>query len=299
MNNDGNEEIKEVKISRKTLYIAMGAVVIIGLGIAALMGAFGNLTDPGEVADNGEIVATVNGEEVTRAEFDQVLEQQKMQYEMQQGIDLDSEEMADMLNELKEHVFEQHFAVPILLEQKAKEMDIEVSEEAVEERYQEYATQFGGEEVLEEQMADLEVTRDELDQDIIRELIIHGYIEQYLEDYLDNNPEEQIDQDDIALNREELENQYEQIISQYEQVSEMLEDEDPDMPREQLEMQISQLEEQYGHILEAENFEEVEQDLENAMIEDRVSRERQEKESRILMEHIDKLLEESEIETNF
>jgi len=299
MNNENNENVKQVKISRKTVYIAVAAVAVIGLGIAAMLGVFGDLTEPGEVADNGEIVATVNGEEVTRAEFNQVLEQQKMQYEMQQGVDLDSEEMSDMLNQLKEHVLEQHFAVPILLEQKAKEMDIDVGEEEIEERYQEYATQFGGEDALEEQMASLEITREELDQDIIRELTIHNYIERYLEEYLEENPEERIDQDDIELSTEEVENQYQQLLSQHERISEMLEEEDPDMPREQLEMQLSQLEEQYGHILEADSFEEIEADLEKEMAEERITRERQEKETRILMEHIDELLEDSEIETNF
>ncbi len=299
MNNDSTEDIKQIKNSRKIVYIAIAAVVIIGLGIAALTGVFGDLTEPEEAAENGEIVATVNGEEITGAEFNQVLEQQKMQYEMQQGVDLDSEEMADMLSDLKEHVFEQHFAVPILLEQKAKEMDIDVSEEEIEERYQEYATQFGGEEALKEQMATVDITRDELDQDIIRELTIHSYIEGYLEEYLDDNPEEQIDQEDIEVGKEELENQYQQVLSQYDQVSGMLEEEDPDMPREQLEMQLSQLEEQYGYILEAESFEEIKEDLEKEMIEDRVTRERQQKETEILMEHIDELLKESEIETNF
>jgi len=299
VNNDSTEDIKQIKNSRKIVYIAIAAVVIIGLGIAALTGVFGDLTEPEEAAENGEIVATVNGEEITGAEFNQVLEQQKMQYEMQQGVDLDSEEMADMLSDLKEHVFEQHFAVPILLEQKAKEMDIDVSEEEIEERYQEYATQFGGEEALKEQMATVDITRDELDQDIIRELTIHSYIEGYLEEYLDDNPEEQIDQEDIEVGKEELENQYQQVLSQYDQVSGMLEEEDPDMPREQLEMQLSQLEEQYGYILEAESFEEIKEDLEKEMIEDRVTRERQQKETEILMEHIDELLKESEIETNF
>ncbi len=298
MSNDNNENVKQINISRKTLYLAIAAIAVVGIGIAAMLGLFGDLTGPEEAAANGEVIATVNGEEVTRAEFEQALEQEKMQYEMQ-GIDLDSEEMSEMLRELEEHVLENYFVVPILLEQRAREMDITASEEEIEERYQEYATQFGGEEELEEQMAALDLSREELEQDITRELILHNYIDRYLEEYLEDNPDEKIDRDDIELEAEEVENQYQQILDQYNQITEMLEEDDPDMPREQLEMQLSQVEERYGHLLEAESFEDVKEEMEEEMIEERIARQRQEKEQRILMEHIETLLEASEVETDF
>jgi len=298
MSNDNNENVKQINISRKTLYLAIAAIAVVGIGIAAMLGLFGDLTGPEEAAANGEVIATVNGEEVTRAEFEQALEQEKMQYEMQ-GIDLDSEEMSEMLRELEEHVLENYFVVPILLEQRAREMDITASEEEIEERYQEYATQFGGEEELEEQMAALDLSREELEQDITRELILHNYIDRYLEEYLEDNPDEKIDRDDIELEAEEVENQYQQILDQYNQITEMLEEDDPDMPREQLEMQLSQVEERYGHLLEAESFEDVKEEMEEEMIEERIALQRQEKEQRILMEHIETLLEASEVETDF
>ncbi len=298
MNNENNEKDKQINISPKTMYIAIAAVAIIGLGIAAMLGVFGDLTGTGEKADNGEVVATVNGEEVTRAEFNQAFEQEKMQYEMQ-GIDLESEEMSEMLGELEEHVLENYFIIPILLEQKAKEMGVEATEEEVEERYQEFVVQVGGEEELEEQMAAADITREELEQDLVRELTIQNYLEQYLEEYFEDNPDERVDKDDIELSAEEVENRYQQIQGQYDQIAQMLEEDDPDMPREQLEMQLSQLEEQHGPILEAAGFEEVETELEEKIIEERVAQKEQEKEQGILMNHIEKLQEESEIETNF
>ncbi len=298
MNNENNEKDKQINISPKTMYIAIAAVAIIGLGIAAMLGVFGDLTGTGEKADNGEVVATVNGEEVTRAEFNQAFEQEKMQYEMQ-GIDLESEEMSEMLGELEEHVLENYFIIPILLEQKAKEMGVEATEEEVEERYQEFVVQFGGEEELEEQMAEADITREELEQDLVRELTIQNYLEQYLEEYFEDNPDERVDKDDIELSAKEVENRYQQIQGQYDQIAQMLEEDDPDMPREQLEMQLSQLEEQHGPILEAAGFEEVETELEEKIIEERAAQKEQEKEQGILMNHIEKLQEESEIETNF
>ena len=298
MTNGNNGNMKQPNISRKILYIAIAVIVVAGIGIAAVSGAFEDLIEPEDVAVNGGIVATVNGEEVSRAEFEEALEQEKRQYEMQ-GIDLDSEEMSDMLKELEQHVLETYFVVPILIEQKAEKRGIEVSEDEIEERYQEYAIQFGGEEQLEEQMEAVEITREELDQDIGRELTIHKYIDQYLEEYLEENPEERIDRENIELSEEEVENQYQQLLDQYEQLQEMMEEEDPDMPRQQLEMQLSQLDEQYGHLLEADSFEEIRPELEEEMIEESIARERQEKEQRIMMELIEKLKEESDVETGF
>lgn len=299
MSGENNENTKQVKVSRKTLYIAAAVfVVAAAIGAAAFGGFFGDLTDPAEVAENGEIVARVNGEEVTRAEFETILEQEKMQYEMQ-GIDLESEEMSDMLGELQQHVLENYFVIPMLLEQKAEEKGIEISEAEIENRYQDYVAQFGGEEQLKEQMAAVDVTRDELDQDIIRELTIQNYIEQFLEDYLEENPEERIDKESIELSEEEVEGRYQQLQEQYARLKEMIEEDDPDLPREQLEMQLLQVEEQYGEALAEENFEEIKPVLKEEMIEERAAREKQEKEQGILMAHIEKLREASEIETYF
>lgn len=299
MSGENNENTKQVKVSRKTLYIAAAVfVVAAAIGAAAFGGFFGDLTDPAEVAENGEIVARVNGEEVTRAEFETILEQEKMQYEMQ-GIDLESEEMSDMLGELQQHVLENYFVIPMLLEQKAEEKGIEISEAEIENRYQDYVAQFGGEEQLKEQMAAVDVTRDELDQDIIRELTIQNYIEQFLEDYLEENPEERIDKESIELSEEEVEGRYQQLQEQYARLKEMIEEDDPDLPREQLEMQLLQVEEQYGEALAEENFEEIKPVLKEEMIEERAAREKQEKEQGILMAHIEDLREASEIETYF
>lgn len=299
MTSENNENTKQVKVSRKTMYIAAAVFVVAAvIGAAAFLGVFEDLTDPAEVSENGEIVARVNGEEVTRAEFETILEQEKMQYEMQ-GMDLESEEMSDMLGELQQHVLDNYFVIPILLEQKAQEEGIEISEEEIEDRYQDYVAQFGGEEQLKEQMAAVDVTRDELDEDIIRELTIQNYIEQYLEEYLEENPEEQIDKESIELSEEEIEHRYQQLQEQYARLKEMIEEDDPDLPREQLEMQLLQIEEQYGEILEEENFEEIKPVLKEEMIEERAAREKQEKEQSILMAHIEELQEESEVETYF
>ena len=296
MDHEKKENEAGVRMTRKTAYIAIAVVLVAGLGIAgAFLGLFDGITGMDE-----DVVATVNGEVVTEEEFNQAMEQEKMQYQAQ-GVDLESEEMAEMLADLEEQVLDNYFIISILLEQKAEEQGIEISDEEIEERYQEYAAQFGGEEQLLEAMEDAGLNREDLDEDIIRELTIQNYLDQYLETYLEENPDERIEADKVELSDEEVEEYYQQMRSQYDEIKEVVEAEDPEVPAEQqemMEMQFAQIEEQYGDIMEADDFEEVKPQLEEEMREERVAQEKQEKEQRILMAHIEELREESDVEKN-
>ncbi|GEM_PF-1017570 len=308
----------DVKVTSKNIYIAIAAAVLIiaGLGISFVLGVFNSLTDVAEETEldetveeteldettegveeteNGTVIATVNGKEVTRGEFNEALDREIAQYEMH-GIDMESEEMQGMEDEIKEQVFENYFVVPILLEQKAEQANIEISDEEISNRYSEYETQFGGEEALEAQMEQLGMTRDDLEEEIVRELSLQKYLDQYLENYLEENPDEVIDEEEIKPDEEEVKEFYNQLVDSYAELEAMLEEEDSEMPREQIEMQQSQIEEQFRDILEAEDFEEARPILEEEMREDQVAQERQEKEQRIFTELIEKLREESEIE---
>lgn len=297
---ENKENVKKTDTSRKTKTICIAAAVIVvaTVGLAFALGAFEGITDPQEVPDNEEVVATVNGETVSRVEFEQALEQEKMQYQMQ-GIDLDSEEMSEMLSELENHVLNNYFVIPILLEKRAEAAGINISEDEIEDRYQDYVAQLGGEEQLEEQMAAVDLSRDDLDQDISRELTITKYIEQYLEDYYEENPDEKVDEASIDLSDDEIEEQYQQLLNHYNNLQEMLEEDDPDMPREQLEAQLSQIEDNYGEMLEEDNFEDIKPILREEMLERRIAQETQAKEQQILTDHFEELREESDIEINY
>ncbi len=297
---ENKENVKKTDTSRKTKTICIAAAVIVvaTVGLAFALGAFEGITDPQEVPDNEEVVATVNGETVSRVEFEQALEQEKMQYQMQ-GIDLDSEEMSEMLSELENHVLNNYFVIPILLEKRAEAAGINISEDEIEDRYQDYVAQLGGEEQLEEQMAAVDLSRDDLDQDISRELTITKYIEQYLEDYYEENPDEKVDEASIDLSDDEIEEQYQQLLNHYNNLQEMLEEDDPDMPREQLEAQLTQIEDNYGEMLEEDNFEDIKPILREEMLERRIAQETQAKEQQILTDHFEELREESDIEINY
>ncbi len=290
MSSEERNDSQNITITRKTVFIALAILLVAGLVIGASLGAFESLA---KVFQGEEIVATVNGEEITKEEFAQVLEQQKLQYQMQ-GIDLNSEEMLPMLKDLEQQVLYNNFIIPILLQQKAKET-ITVSEEEVEEHYQQYVAAFGGEAELEQQMEAANISRKELDEEIIRELSIDKYLESYMEKYLEDHPEERIDED-IEFSLDEIEDYYQQLREAYDEMKKILEENDPEMPLEQVEMQYQMLVAQYGDPLVEDNFAEIKPLLEKTMRQGKVGQAREEKMQRVIMEHIEDLQEKSEIE---
>ncbi len=242
-----------------------------------------------------QVVATVNGEEIYRDDFEQALEQEKMQYEMQ-GMDLDSEEMADSLKELEQHVLDNYFIVPTLIKQKAEEEGITASDEEIEERYQEYVTAFGGEDELLEQLEAANMSRADINEDIALELSIQNYLDYYMEQYLEENPEEKVVEDEIEVTAEELEEHYQQLRSDYKEIKELLEEGDPEMPIEQIEAYYELLTEQYGDSLEKDDFESIKLQLEEEIREEVTAQMKEEKLQRVISEHVRKLREQSDIE---
>lgn len=318
MNPVKGEKNRDVNLARVKTMLPIALVLMLLMGAGLLIGGCGEepgdtgpVDETGQAAETGdpenaageeepgegqEIVAMVNDQKVTRTEFEQVLQQQVMQYQMQ-GMDLESEDMSDQLRELEEQVLENYFITPILLKQKASEEGIEVSENEVEERYREYVAQFGGEEQLLEQMEALNLSRDELNNEIIQELTLQKYLEQYLDTYLEENPGEKIIEEEIEITTEDMKEQYRQLQEEYARLLEILEEEDPEIPSEQVEMQVEQVEEQYGYLLD-NDFEDIKPELEEEMRREIAAGERHQKEQRILMAHVEELREEGQIEKN-
>ncbi len=286
MSGDGTERQRGFGLFGKVARMAVAMVLVLGLAAGSALSA----CDSAPV----EAVATVNGEEIAMEEFDQVMEQQKMQY-MMQGIDLESDEMADALRELEQQVLHSYFIYPTLLRQRAEEVGTVVSENEMEERYEEYAADFGGEDQLKEQLEAAGMSREDLDEQILRELSIGKYVDAYLEGYLEEHPEERIDED-MEIGGDEVEERYQQLLGHYNELKGMLEADDPEVPVEQVEAQYEQLREQYGDLLEEGDFEGIKPQLEEEMRQERVTQERQDKENRVIMGHIEELQEESDIE---
>ncbi len=276
------------KGSRKALAVIILAVLVMS---AFLVACDGDRT----AVQHDEVVAKVNGEEIYRNDFEQALEQEKMQYEMQ-GMDLDSEEMSDTLKEIEQHVLDNYFIVPTLIKQKAEEEGITVSEQDIEERYQEYVVAFGGEEEFLEQLEAANMSHEGIKEDIANELSIQRYLDYYLDEYLEANPEERVVAEEIDITTADLEEHYQQLRNDYDEIKGLLEEDDPEVPVEQLEIYYELLKEQYGVLLKEDDFEAIKPQLEEEMKEQRAAQMREEKLQRLFLEHITKLREESDIE---
>jgi len=211
-------EPAETGSNRKKSFIIIGVVILLvaALGVSSFYGVFDGLMgdDPDPVAENGvpengEVVATVNGEEIYEDELNMMVEQelqQEMQQLQMQGIEMPEEDMAQRREALKRQSME-ILIVLTLLSQKVEEEGITADEAEVDTEYDQMAEQFGGEEMLEQQMDMAGSSPGELRDEIADSLAIQEYFESYMEEQ-----EEEID-----FTEEELREVYRQFEGQIEE----------------------------------------------------------------------------------
>ena len=168
----------------------------------------------------GDTLATVNGQEITRGEFDLQVDVFKSQFEAQ-GQEIEPE----MLSQIHQQVFQTLITVEVVV-QEAEKQDIQVSEEEIDEELAELAEFSGGKEQLEAQLAERGLTIDDHRKWIRNNLLIEYFVEDYLEGELSD--------EDLEVTADELE-------ARYDQYKEMTEDPEPlEDIREQLELQIQE-----------------------------------------------------------
>jgi len=181
-----------------------------------------NLEVVGE-GDESAVVATVNGSEILKEELMAMEEQQKQQLAMQ-GLDPDSEEADQMMEEMRPDMLDNIVMVE-LLQQEAQEEGITVEDDEVDEYYQQVAQQAGGEEMLEQQLEEAGITEDEIKSDIYNQMLVEQYMDQYI---AENVPE-----DELEFSEEELREFYEQQQQQMEQQMQLEEEMEDEMEIEQ------------------------------------------------------------------
>ncbi len=169
-----------------------------------------NLDVIGE-GDESAVVAEVNGEEITKEELLAMEEQEKQQMAMM-GMDPDGAEAEQMMEEMRPEILE-NLVLLSLLEQQAEKEGVTVEEEDVEEYYQQFVEQAGGEEAFNQQLEQSGITEDELKKDIADQLPT----ELYLEKYIDEN----FDEDELDITEEELRELYETQQQQMQQQQQM------------------------------------------------------------------------------
>jgi len=175
-----------------------------------------------ETADEVDAVAVVNGEEILREDFDQIMEQVKEMYEMQ-GMDLEEDE--EMLEEIKHQLVDEMISELLLL-QKAEEENITADQEIVEEQVEAIKAQFDSDEEMEQALAMYNIDPDNLEEEISNAMVIEELM-------------------DSMLNEEEIEVTEEELRELYDQQVAMMgdpEDEDADIPEfEEMKPQLEEM----------------------------------------------------------
>jgi|GEM_PF-6317513 len=164
--------------------------------------------DAVETGGDDAVVATVNGEEIYGEQLRQ-MEEHEMQQLSMFGIDPESEEAEELIADLRPQIVENLVAVSVV-EQKTEEMGITVTEEDVEQQYQMYTQQFGGEQQLEQQLEQAGMSSEDLKDEIAQQLPVQIYITQYLEEHMD--------EEDLEFSEEELRELYDMQQEQMQQL---------------------------------------------------------------------------------
>ncbi len=136
--------------------------------------------------DPDEVVATVNGTELTRAEFNRIRQQVLQQAQQQPGVDLnDPEVMAQVNAQALDTLVNTE-----LIRQAAVAAGVTVSGEQVDARFAEVVQSVGGAEALAESLQQLGITEESLRADVEQELVIQAYLDDSVDEEFSVTDEE-------------------------------------------------------------------------------------------------------------
>lgn len=208
-----------------TLIIALVIVAVV-----AVLAFTGVITNPGAgdtdtmEQDDSEVVATVNGEDITRGELTTRFTQAEQNIIAQgQGAQLEDEEVR---SQLEAQVLDQLVAERLVAQQIAAN-NVTVTEAEVDAEVDGLITQLGGAAAFTTQLEQAGVTEDQVRADIATQLITQKYLLSV------------IDTDSVSVTDEEVQAAYDQIAANQADVPPL-----DDTVREQLRAQLVQQEQQ-------------------------------------------------------
>jgi antitoxin component HigA of HigAB toxin-antitoxin module len=136
--------------------------------------------------DPEAVIAEVDGIAITKTSVQQ-FEQQQLE---SIGMPAESAEAKQLVNTL-------------LIQQKAESEGLKATQQQIDQEFSMYAEHFGGEQMLEQQLAMMGFTSEDLKNEIAQQLPIQLYINAYIEEHFD--PEQ------VEITEEELREYYEMI----------------------------------------------------------------------------------------
>lgn len=124
---------------------------------------------------NEKTAVVVNGESITMADYERLLENTKMQYQ-QEGVDFSTAEGQTLEVQLKTEVIDS-LIYQELLSQEAEKKGYSASPEEVDTEYNTIRDQFGDEKQFNEVLKANKITAEELKEQLTLEIVIEKFIE--------------------------------------------------------------------------------------------------------------------------
>jgi hypothetical protein len=178
---------------KKTLILI--AIGVLALALSGCMETGEEQTGDGEA---GEVVAVVNGEEILRKEYEASIKSVVEGYQ-QQGVDMDSKEGKELINQAKQGVLDELIQHKILV-QDAEKQGYEASEKDVDEQLDQIKEQFSTDEEFEAALEQYQITLDGLKEQISTQIKVEQYTAKEV--------------GEITVTEEELEAFYEEFSKQ-------------------------------------------------------------------------------------
>ena len=184
------------------------------VGIIFVLGLIGCGSGQDTAGSTEDVVAIVNDQDITKAEFDASYEQYKLTY-AQQGMNIDDME-EDQVKQIEQKVVDQLVNSRLLL-QAAEKNNIEAAEEEVQQSLEQIKGQFDKEEEFTAALEANKLTLAQLEKQITDELKVNQYISE-------NITEVTVEEEEIKAMYDQYKEQSEKIPS-YEEVKAQLEQE--------------------------------------------------------------------------
>lgn len=201
---------------KKAFVVAIALLVTGGMVLSATLGFIDFMQWRNVVSSSpDELVATVNGEGITRKEYNFYFNQVAAIYEAQ-GINLWSPDEADLRRELERQALDRVIGDTLLLQQ-AREEGIAPGEEEVHREYERTMEHFDSQREMERRLREIGFTPEEF-QGYLKKQMVQGNYQEYFQEKEDLVTEEEV----LALyeQRQEMEEDlpgYEEMRTQLEE----------------------------------------------------------------------------------
>ena len=172
--------------NNKMPLVAASVVIALAL-VGGTLYMSGALPFLGGTTDNSKVVATVNGEKVTRTELDARILQNKTSYESQ-GADLDD---PATYSEIEKQALDFMVNEKLIL-QDAEARNISVTSEEVDAQFQATAGNFETEQAFEDALKENGLTREVLRENLTTQLTVQKYFDEVINSELVGVTEEEV-----------------------------------------------------------------------------------------------------------